>query len=379
MVVRASSAGSPRHEARSYRGKVSEQTCGEAILDMPGWDQQPGSFRPGGRRAIGSSRTQPEDFVNLRRASDWLKARWHGLGWAVHGWFSPWWTRFQRVLALRRNRRQRFRFELAVCGIFRDEAPFIDEWLTLHHAVGIDHFYLYNNESTDNFREVLKPWIQRGVVTLIDWPDPADQIRAYNDCVGRFRMQARWIAFIDLDEFLFSPQRTDVREVLTRYGGVPAIYVYWVMFGSNGHKARPAAPVIESYTRCLDLKTAAKLPFPWAKQGKSIVNPRLIRRFHVHHAEETWSGETLDENFRLPQQRQTGPVDISGDVLRINHYRFKSEEDLRLKIARGNWFRTHTAAELWEKWTEIDKHLHRTKDETLLEIWRDVRDRSPHA
>src|SRR5262245_1292734 len=87
------------------------------------------------------------------------------------------------AFAIKRMERWReFRHELGVCAIFREEAPFLDEWLTFHCGVGVTHFYLYNNFSTDNFRTVLEPWIDRGVVTLIDWPVPVGQTSAYEDC-----------------------------------------------------------------------------------------------------------------------------------------------------------------------------------------------------
>ena len=66
--------------------------------------------------------------------------------------------------------------ELAVCAIFREEAPFLDEWIAFHVGVGATHFYLYNNFSTDNYKQVLEPWIARGTVTLIDWPRPVGQL-----------------------------------------------------------------------------------------------------------------------------------------------------------------------------------------------------------
>ena len=75
--------------------------------------------------------------------------------------------------------------EFAICAIFREEAPFLDEWISFHIGVGASHFYLYNNFSTDNFRQVLEPWIAHGTVTLIDWPRPVGQLSAYRDCVKR--------------------------------------------------------------------------------------------------------------------------------------------------------------------------------------------------
>ena len=57
---------------------------------------------------------------------------------------------------------RRLRYKTAICLIFKDEAPFLQEWIEYHHLIGIEHFYLYNNNSTDNYEEVLKPYIDKG-------------------------------------------------------------------------------------------------------------------------------------------------------------------------------------------------------------------------
>ena len=50
------------------------------------------------------------------------------------------------------------RYPLAICAIFKNEAPWLKEWIIYHHKVlGVKHFYLYNNDSTDNFIEILSP------------------------------------------------------------------------------------------------------------------------------------------------------------------------------------------------------------------------------
>ena len=51
----------------------------------------------------------------------------------------------------------------------KDEAADLEEWLQFHSGVGVDHFILYDNGSSDNFREVLAPWLGAGRVTLVDW------------------------------------------------------------------------------------------------------------------------------------------------------------------------------------------------------------------
>src|SRR5215210_1944212 len=109
--------------------------------------------------------------------------------------------------------REHLEHELAICAIFRAEAPFLEEWLTFHLTIGATHFYLYNNESRDDFARVLRPWRERGLVSLADWPGTAQQLPVYADCVQKARSTCQWVAFIDIDEFLFSPQAIDIRPV----------------------------------------------------------------------------------------------------------------------------------------------------------------------
>src|SRR5712664_2683081 len=94
---------------------------------------------------------------------------------------------------------------LAACAIYLDEAPFLQEWIEFHRLVGVEKFFLYNNLSTDDHRAVLATYVDDGTVVLKDWLDKPGQASAYRDCLDQHREEARWIAFIDIDEFLFSP------------------------------------------------------------------------------------------------------------------------------------------------------------------------------
>ena len=63
-----------------------------------------------------------------------------------------------------------FAFELMLCLRFKNEAPNLKEWLEYHHMVGVQHFALYNNNSTDDYRSVLDPYVNKLVHLLKDWP-----------------------------------------------------------------------------------------------------------------------------------------------------------------------------------------------------------------
>lgn len=49
------------------------------------------------------------------------------------------------------------KYRVSLCLIFKNEAPFLKEWLDYHLTIGVDHFYLYNNNSDDDFKRVLRP------------------------------------------------------------------------------------------------------------------------------------------------------------------------------------------------------------------------------
>jgi hypothetical protein len=253
--------------------------------------------------------------------------------------------------------RARLRDELAVVAIFREEAPFLDEWLSFHHGVGATHFYLYNNFSTDAFREVLAPWIAGGLVTLIDWPVAVGQRSAYRDALRRTRRAARWVAFIDIDEFLFSPVSLDIRPVLRRYGDLPGVEVWQVFFGSAGHEKRPDLSVTEAYTRAAGAERTTV---------KTIANPRLVRKPDVHQF-KYWGGEALD-TARRPVTEDHRPV---FDMLRINHYWSRSLEDLATKVRRGDASTPHARRSDWH--FAFEQKLNGEVDETILPFARAIR------
>jgi hypothetical protein len=211
------------------------------------------------------------------------------------------------------------KYNLTVVAIFREEAPFLNEWLEFHAGVGVEHFYLYNNFSTDGFQDVLAPWIAQGLVSLTDWPVQVGQLPAYRHCVRSHADEARWMAFIDIDEFLFSPEQVDVRSILADYGDLPGVIVHSPYFGASGHDQRPEGPLVEALTRRAPLTLTSV---------KTIANPRWIYAIRSVHYFKYWAGEALDTN-RQPLRRGYSVV---LDRLRLNHYWSRSLEDPRTNV-----------------------------------------------
>jgi Glycosyltransferase family 92 len=219
------------------------------------------------------------------------------------------------------------RFYLSACAIYKDEARNLREWVAFHRVVGVEHFYLYNNDSADAHLEALSPYIDEGVVEVCDWSLFPGQIQAYEDCLKKHADESRWIAFIDLDEFLFSPTGRPVPEVLRDYEEFPGVVVNWAMYGTSGHERRPPGLVIESYRR----RTAET---EYNRHLKSIVNPREVRSFCGPHFFVYRKGLAVGENKQPLRAGPNRTDSVSFDRLRLNHYVTRSLEEYMRKLER---------------------------------------------
>ena len=230
-----------------------------------------------------------------------------------------------------------FLYDLAAVAILKDEGPYLKEWLDYHLAAGVDHFYLYDNESTDNQADVVKPYVATGLVDYTFAPGKTMQIVAYNDAVKRFKFQCRYMAFIDADEFIFPKSERSITEVvdeiLARYPKAAGLTINWHCFGSNGQdKADYSKNVLERFTR--------RAPNDWAPDGlgnahvKTVANPRAINFiFNPHCANFFIDRHAMDENAKLIPSAFNIPV--TAEKIVINHYHTKSREEFAVKMKRG--------------------------------------------
>ena len=140
------------------------------------------------------------------------------------------------VLKLFFNRKPLYdkKYKISICAIFKDEAPFLKEWIELNNLVGVEHFYMYNNNSTDNFQEVLQPYVDNGLVTLVEFPYDHAQFKAYQNFYENYRHETQWVGFIDIDEFFCPNSHLTLQKWIKPYETYPVIQIYWKMFGTSG-------------------------------------------------------------------------------------------------------------------------------------------------
>ena len=219
-------------------------------------------------------------------------------------------------------------YYLAVCAIAKDEGVYFEEWIEWHRRMGVEKFYIYDNGSTDDTKKVLQPYVDTGIVDLIPFPGEKMQLTAYDDCLAKHRFEMRWLAFIDIDEFIVPVKDRSVTEFLKRFEQFPAVEINWLVYGSNGETKKSSLPVMERFTM------HSREDHILNRHVKSIVNPRRVFTMTGCHEAARINGKAADSHGnpitvcfrdRAPQQ----------DVIRINHYAVKSKEEFVEKQNRG--------------------------------------------
>ena len=232
------------------------------------------------------------------------------------------------------------KYEVSLCLIFKDEGRFLKEWLDYHITIGVDHFYLYDNNSIDDYRSVVQPYIDKGIVTLIDWPYRQAQVKCYKHCLETYCNETKWIGYIDADEFICLKYALTIKEWLIGYAKFPAIVIDWLQFGTNGLVDHAFSKyVIEQYFSCWDNF--------W--MGKSFINTRYrisnwnTQYFH-HHSYVYYS--LFGFNVSMPAVNQFGYISPMGHdwgggkhrvekaSIHINHYYTKAWNVYKEKMQR---------------------------------------------
>lgn len=221
------------------------------------------------------------------------------------------------------------KYTLSICALFRNEARFLKEWIEYHRIVGVEHFYLFNNLSEDDWEEVLTPYIEEGIVDLYDWPYELTsmatwtydiQCRAYIETARAKQDESQWIAMIDTDEFLVPVETDDLREVLAQFEHYGGLYVNWQIYGTSGVSRIP-----DNQTMIGTLLYKAPTMYRRNYFVKTIVQPKAvanIRDPHVPVFKPGYAG-TTPGGARMLNQSSLG---ISIDQIRINHYINRDDE-----------------------------------------------------
>jgi hypothetical protein len=247
---------------------------------------------------------------------------------------------------------------LAVCAIFRNEGPFLLEWIAYHRAVGFDFFVLYDNDSDDGGADIIRASPLAQHCAVIQWSHHPGQLAAYRDFIQNYSGNFAWVAFIDLDEFLLPLVGEGIPSLLQKWRDFSAVLVSWRIFGPAGWIEPPDGLVIENY----DLRSADELPVN--HHIKSIVQCADLLDVTPNPHEFAVRGAVCNTAGRAVSNIAIQPEPCHQNLV-LNHYVTRSRRDWMAKIRRGSAMFANVGLAYKEELFEHFAEVSRIKDETI--------------
>jgi hypothetical protein len=207
-----------------------------------------------------------------------------------------------------------YKYTLSLLIICKNEGMIIDEFVKHYQWQGVDHIYLIDNGSTDNMKDVLKPYIDEGYVSYYYLDEPHKQVAHYNTVYAYMKNETKWLIVCDADEYIYNRNKDEnIASYVNKLDSneISSIELNWKMFGSSDYKTQPINNIRTSFT--------------WRQKNinsdlKSIVSTKLTSKILIH------SHEYIKTNAI------NNPPELA-----LNHYAIMSEEYFKkVKMTRGD-------------------------------------------
>ncbi|XP_075492984.1 glycosyltransferase family 92 protein RCOM_0530710-like [Primulina tabacum] len=230
------------------------------------------------------------------------------------------------------KKRIKGKYELCVCTMVWNQASTIREWILYHAWLGVERWFIYDNDSDDRTDEVIRELDQENYnLTRHVWPWIKTQEAGFSHCALTAKDECRWVSFMDVDEYFYLPftspghrrfrtvghatqnsLRNLVANISSSSKTVAEIRTSCHSFGPSGLNSPPPKGVMVGYT--------CRLQSP--ERHKSIVRPdalhiTLLNVVHHFH---------LKKGFKYLNLPQSTVV--------INHYKYQVWEVFRTKFHR---------------------------------------------
>jgi len=219
------------------------------------------------------------------------------------------------------------KYNLVIVAIFKNEAVAMREWLEHYIKEGVEHFYMIDNGSTDDW----KSQVTGAPVTIHTDKQKHQQKNHYNNYfLDEVKRNSKWVMVVDLDEFMYARKGFDtISEYLDSVDeNIGQICVKWKMFGSNGHIKQPKS-IIKDFTKRLNYDNPINNSF---NNHKSICRTSNLIEMSVHSCKQN-----LDEIYVIDSGPNISEVILDDSPLHLNHYAIQSWEWFRdIKMTRGD-------------------------------------------
>ncbi|CAN4124326.1 unnamed protein product [Withania somnifera] len=224
------------------------------------------------------------------------------------------------------------KYDLCVCTMVWNQASALREWIMYHSWLGVERWFIYDNNSDDNIKDVIEELETENYnVTRHVWPWIKTQEAGFSHCALRAKQECNWVSFMDVDEYFYFPysipghqslrstgyaEQHSLRSLVANLSSssprIAEIRTTCHSFGPSGLNSAPSQGITVGYT--------CRLKSP--ERHKSIIRPdtldtTLLNVVHHFH---------LRKGFRYMNLPQSTAV--------INHYKYQVWEVFRAKFFR---------------------------------------------
>ena len=298
-------------------------------------------------------------------------------------------------------------YNLAIISMFKNESLILEEWIKYYIDQGVQHFYLIDNGSDDNYEEKIDKY--RDKITLIkdsfrvsrnisnklkiydnnkdeyifiDSKNHTHNLLPNNYFLEKIRNETNWIMFIDCDEYIYISKKQTINDFLikldknTDYDKVTDIFFIWKIFGSNDLQEQPKS-IINGFNKRMDCdKFKNKILkhgniFGW---GKSITRSKHLKTLLIHINSLTTKQILLMPDYSIIERNNgielknfMNNLDYEKYFIHCNHYMIMSKEYfINNKIKRSGGAFGIRDDSYWKQFDVNDK-----VDNLLIEIYND--------
>ena len=221
------------------------------------------------------------------------------------------------------------KYYLSLCCIIKDET-YLEEFIIYYRILGVEHFYIYDNESNIPIKKRLSHDFFKDICTIFDFPGKIQQLNAYNHCINNFKHDTEWLIVVDGDEYIL-PKKDNhfsIRDFLNEYEDAHAIGINWVMFGSSYYNEKQNGYLVDKYRFCENKQN---------HHIKTIFKPRFAYEYKhdPHHLNVHNPSKYIDSKRNIISNTLPFNNNYTIDIIQINHYSIRSIEDQSEKIKRG--------------------------------------------
>ena len=262
-------------------------------------------------------------------------------------------------------------YNLTIISMFKNESLILEEWINYYINQGVEHFYLIDNGSTDDYEKKINKYMDK--ITLIKDPfrvknNTTNKLKTFDNnkntyvftdspthtqvllsnkyFLEKIKNESTWIIFIDCDEYIYIPKSKNINDFLInldkKYDEITDIFVPWKIFGSNNQDKQPNS-IIKGFNKRIELNKYKNMALQHGNIrgfGKSITKTKYLTLLNIHKCNLYIPMKTLMPDYSIIENNKNNLVnfiknlDYNNNFIYCNHYIVMSNEYFNIKIQR---------------------------------------------